>query len=66
MDFLYVLLHGGDDWEDLVLFATEEDAIRESIKKPNTRVEIFSKDIQSNGYVATYNYYQNGKLIQNL
>ena len=62
MYFLYVLLQGGEEWEDLVIFETEEEAIRASIKNPNARVEIFRKNTNS-GYTPTYNYYKNGELV---
>lgn len=63
MDFVYVLLFGSE-WEDVIILLSKEDAINESIKYPNARVEIFSKD-NTIGYTPTYNYYKNGELIQN-
>jgi hypothetical protein len=63
MNFIYVFLYG-HEWEDIVIFLSEEEAIRESIKHPNQRVEIFSKT-NTSGYTPTYNYYQNGEYIQN-
>jgi hypothetical protein len=63
MDFVYVLLFGSE-WEDIIILLSKEDAINESIKYPNNRVEIFSKN-NTSGYTPTYNYYKNGKLIQN-
>ena len=63
MNFIYVFLYG-HEWEDIVIFLSEEEAIRESIKHPNQRVEIFSKTNKS-GYTPTYNYYKNGEYIQN-
>ena len=63
MDFVYVLLFGSE-WEDIVILLSKEDAINESIKYPNSRVEIFSKN-NTIGYTPTYNYYKNGELIQN-
>jgi len=62
MDFVYVFLFGGE-WEDMVIFLSKEDAIKESIKYPKNRVEIFSKT-NTSGYIPTYNYYCNGTLIQ--
>jgi hypothetical protein len=62
MDFVYVLLYG-NEWEDIVILLSNEDAINESINHPNARVEIFSKNAKS-GYTPTYNYYKNGELIQ--
>jgi len=63
MDFVYVFLNGSE-WEDATIFLSKEDAIKESIKHPNNRVEIFSKNSTS-GYNPTYNYYKNGEFIQN-
>jgi hypothetical protein len=63
MDFVYVLLFGSE-WEDIIILLSKEDAINEFIKHPNARVEIFSKN-NTHGYTPTYNYYKNGKLIQN-
>lgn len=62
MDFVYLLILGSE-WEDIIVFLSKEDAIQESIKYPNHRVEIFCKT-NSTGYIPTYNYYQNGELIQ--
>jgi hypothetical protein len=55
MDFVYVFLYGSE-WEDIVIFLSKEEAIRESIKHPNQRVEIFSIN-NTHGYTPTYNYY---------
>jgi hypothetical protein len=63
MDFIYVFIYGSE-WEDIVILLSNEDAINESIKFPNARVEIFSKNNKL-GYTPTYNYYKNGELIQN-
>lgn len=63
MEFVYVLLLGSE-WEDIVILLSREDAINESIKYPNARVEIFSKKNKLEEYTPTYNYYKNGELIQ--
>ena len=63
MDLVYVLLFGGE-WEDAVIFLSKEDAIKQSIKYPKNRVEIFSKT-NTEGYIPTYDHYCNGTLIQN-
>ena len=60
MDFVFVLLCGSD-WDDITILLTEEDAINESKKYPNKRVEIFSKN--NVGFTPTYNYYKNGVLV---
>ena len=62
MDFVFVLLCGSD-WEDMTILLSEEDAIIESKKYPNNRVEIFSKN--KVGYTPTYNYYKNGIFVKN-
>lgn len=62
MDFIYLLLCGSE-WEDITVLLSKEDAINGSIKYPNARVEIFSKN-NNFGYTPTYNYYKNGELIQ--
>ena len=63
MDFVYLFL-SGSEWEDIVVFLSEEDAIKESIKYPKHRVEIFIKT-ENSGYIPTHNYYKNGELIKN-
>lgn len=56
MEFVYALC--GNEWEDMIILLSE-DAINESIKHPDFRVEIFSKN--KVGYTPTY-YYKKGKL----
>ncbi len=63
MDLIYVLVYG-NEWDDTVIITSEEDAIKESIKYPQYRIEIFSKNTNEN-YKPTYNYYKNGKYISN-
>ncbi len=66
MDFVYVLVYGSE-WEDIVILLSKEDAINESIKYPNMRVEIFSKNKNNKlGYVPTYNYYKNGEYYEHM
>ena len=62
MDFVFALLYGAE-WEDMIILLSEEDAINESIKHPNFKVEIFGKTTV--GYTPTYNYYKNGILVKN-
>lgn len=50
--------------EDLIIFLSKEDAIKESLNYPNSTIQIFSKNDKS-GYTPTYNYYENGEFIQN-
>jgi len=61
MDFVFVLLCG-NEWEDITILLSEEDAINESKNYPNNRVEIFSKNNKL-GFTPTYNYYKNGILV---
>ena len=63
MDFVYVFLDI-NNWEDIIIFLSKEDAINESKKYPNARVEIF-KINEEVGYTPTYDFYKNGKFIQN-
>jgi hypothetical protein len=63
MEFVYLFLRGSE-WEDIIVFLSEDDAIKESINYPNHRVEIFCKTDKS-GYKPTYNHYKNGVLIEN-
>jgi hypothetical protein len=63
MEFVYVFLDI-NNWEDMVIFLSKEDAINESKKYPEARVEIFSITNES-GYTPTYNFYRNGELIGN-
>ena len=64
MDYIYVLVYDGIEWEDIVVFLSEEKAKEESINHPKGRIEIFSKTDKKR-YIPTYNYYKNGAYIQN-
>jgi hypothetical protein len=64
MEFIYLLIHGSE-WEDIVIYLSEKEAIELSVKYPNSRIEIFAKTNNDNGYYPTYNYYENGKLYKN-
>lgn len=63
MEYIYLFMCG-NEWEDITVFLSVEEAIKASIKYPNDRVEIFSKRTNEAGYTPTYNYYENGKYIQ--
>ena len=63
MNYIYVLVYDNSEWEDIVIFSSEDDAKEESIKHPKARIEIFSKN-DKKGYTPTYNYYKNGIYIQ--
>lgn len=62
MEFIYVMVNDGSEWEDIVIYLTEKEAISASITYSNSRIEIFGKKPHFNGYLPTYNYYQDGKL----
>ncbi len=61
MDFVYLLVVDGAEWEDLVVYLSKEEAIARSLKYPKTRIEIFSRS-ENGGYVPTYNFYLNGTI----
>jgi hypothetical protein len=50
------------EWEDIIVFTEEADAIEYSKKYQHIRVEIFIQLPDTKGYVPTYNYYKNGVL----
>jgi hypothetical protein len=62
MDFLYVFVVRGAEWEDIVIYRTEEEAIEQSKRYPRARLEVFRKSGEG-GYEPTYNYYSNGELV---
>ena len=62
MDYLYMLVGDGAEWEDIVLYADEAEAIAASMKHKRVRVEIFKRD-DAGAYRPTYNYYLAGNLI---
>jgi hypothetical protein len=62
MDFIYMLVGDGYEWEDARIYLSKEEAVKASIKYPMLRVEIFGKS-EILGYIPTYNYYQNGLII---
>jgi len=64
MDYLYLLVVDGAEWEDIVVYLTKDEALEKSKAWPNTRVEIFSKS-EKGGYRPTYSYFLNGILIDN-
>ena len=63
MDFVYMFVVDGAEWEDIIVYLSVE-AIEKSIKCPNTRIEIFSKSTKG-GYRPTYTCYLNG-IINNI
>lgn len=61
MNFLYASVCDQSCWEDLVLYDSEEEAIKASIENPNIRIEKFIRNDKK--FVPTYDYYKNGNLI---
>jgi hypothetical protein len=53
-----------NDWEDMIIYLTQQDAINSSITYPNIRIEIFGKNSDYSGFSPTYNYYKHGKLYK--
>jgi hypothetical protein len=64
MEFVYVMINS-NEWEDIIIYLSEKEAIEASYMHPNSRIEIFYKKPDLNGYTPTYNYYKDGKLYQN-
>jgi len=64
MDFVYVFVVDGAEWEDLIIFLTKEEAKAKSIECPKVRIEIFAKSVK--GYIPTYNYYLNGNYVRTI
>lgn len=63
MENLFIVVCNDSTWEDISIIVTEKEAIEESIKHPNIRIEIFKK--VDSKYKPTYNYYKNGEYIKN-
>jgi hypothetical protein len=60
---IYMLVADRAEWEDLVLFISEEDAIQASLQYKSRRVEIFEQKEGRPGFCPTYSYYKQGKLV---
>ena len=65
MEYIYVFVVDGAEWEDLIIFLSKEEAIEKSKQVPSVRLEIFIKSPKG-GYRPTYNYYLNGKHIRQI
>jgi len=61
-EFIYVLVNG-NEWEDIVVILSKEEAIEVSKHHPYSRVEIFSRNESSVGYGPSYHFYRNGEYI---
>lgn len=53
MEYVYVLVDDSE-WEDIVIYLSEKEAIDISNKYPNSRVEIFSKKTDIGGYTPLH------------
>jgi hypothetical protein len=62
IEFVYMLVQDGAEWEDIIILLDKEEAIQASIKFYTSRVEIFKKS--SLGYIPTYAFYKAGNLQQ--
>lgn len=63
MDYLYVFIPI-NNWEDMIIFLSKEDAKNESKKYPDARVEIFTINNESSaGFTPTYHFYKNGDFV---
>lgn len=60
--YVYCVVPTQMDWEDLIVFDNESDAIKCSVENPSIRVEIFVEIVGTKGYKPSYNYYKNGIL----
>lgn len=63
MDFIYLLIADGYEWDDISIFISKEEAIEKSKLYSKARVEIFIKS-KDGGYIPSYNYYKNGEYIE--
>ena len=63
MDRVYLYLVDGAEWEDIIVYLTEQEAIDISKKWPNARVEIFDKSPMG-GYRPSYTCFVNGVFLK--
>lgn len=63
MEFIYVMTNSGE-WEDIVIYLSEEEAIETSNTYPNIKIEVFGKNPHHSGYSPTYTYYKGGKFFR--
>ncbi len=61
MEYVYVMTCGSE-WEDIVIYLTEEEAIKISKEYPTIHIEIFTKNPGLSGYRPTYKYYRDGRM----
>lgn len=65
MDYLYVVVSDGSEWEDISICDNEEHAIQVSKIYKKRRVEIFKKN-NVGLFVPTYCYYKDGAYYDNM
>lgn len=63
MECIYLFVVDGAEWEDIIVYLTEEEAINKSKKCPKSCVQIFNKS-PNGGYHPSYTYFLNGVLIK--
>ncbi len=63
MEFVYVYMPNGGEWEDFEIYLTEEDAMEATRRNKNSRAELFKKEGKK--YVPTYLYLVDGKQVSN-
>ena len=63
IEYVYLFVVNGAEWEDIVVFLTKEEAIAKSKKHPKVRLEIF-KVGKEGGYRPTYTYYLDGVYVE--
>ena len=63
MEYIYILVCDGAEWEDLVVYTDKDEAIAASVKNKRSRVEVFYKSAKG-GYLPSYNYYKEGNYVQ--
>ncbi len=61
MEFVYLLIPNGGEWEDFEIYLTEEDAMEATRRNKNSRAELFKK--QGAKYVPTYTTIVNGERV---
>jgi hypothetical protein len=60
--YIYCAVQNQCEWEDIIIFTEEIEAVEYSKEHQHVRLEIFIQTAESKGYVPTYNYYKNGVL----
>lgn len=63
LKFIYLLLEDECEWEDIIIYTTEDEAIEASKKYTSSRIEIFKKDenYENSRYKPNYCYIKDGR-----